>query len=108
VEGVNADPQKEQAMKISLGVALLSVCGLTAIVPAQARMFDGLFLSARDSVQQDRREARQSRRAKRAEQQEQPAEQGQGEQEYRHEPRRGYGYGYERRHRDENDGRGRR
>lgn len=95
-------------MKIKLSVALLSMCGLTAIVPPQAHAFDGMFMAARDAVQQDRREVRQARRAKRVEQQEQPAEQIKSEDEYRHESQRGYGYGYERRHREGNDGRGRR
>jgi hypothetical protein len=91
-------------MKLKASVVLLSVCGLTAMMPVQAHEFDGVLFAARDSYQQDRRDERQARKAKRAEQQERQAEQAKAEPE----PERGYGYGYERRHSDKNDGRSRR
>ena len=95
-------------MKFELSVVLLSVCGLTAIVPVQARAFDGTFLAAQEAELQDRRDDRPGRRAKRVEQQEQQAEQVRSGKEPRHESERGYGYGYERRNYERNDGRGRR
>lgn len=97
-------------MKSKLSIVLLSLIGLTAIVPVQAHAFDGVFLAGRDAERYDRREVRMERRAKRPEALEQQAEPARSEQEYGAE--RGYGYGYERRHVERNinrnDGRGRR
>jgi hypothetical protein len=92
-------------MRLKLSVLLLSICGLSAVLPAQVHAFDGVYLADREGARQDRRDAREARRAKRGEQQEQRAEPIGQE---RRGSERGYGYGYERRRYEEDDSRGRR
>lgn len=93
-------------MKFKLSVALLSLCGLTAGLPARADAFDSPFMVARESAQRDWRDAEQARRANKRQQQEQSAEEARARRE--RESERSYGYGYERRTFERDDVRGRR